>query len=166
MTPPSRDLPTVHIRRATAADVALIVEFLHEDVLGAGREDPGPPLPAAYLDAFAEIDADPRTSLFIAELDGERVGTFQFTVLRHLTHHGARVAQIEAVHVATRHRGRGIGEAMMRWAVDEARRRGCQRAQLTSDKRRADAHRFYLRLGFTNSHEGMKLPLPPDPDRD
>jgi len=80
-------------------------------------------------------------------------------VLRQLSHRGGHVAQVESVHVASDLRRRGIGEAMMRHAIEEARRRGCHRLQLTSNKRRVDAHRFYTRLGFVQSHEGFKLPL-------
>jgi GNAT superfamily N-acetyltransferase len=56
-------------------------------------------------------------------------------------------------------RGRGLGHTLMEWAIEEARRRGCALVQLTSDKRRDEAHRFYGRLGFTASHEGFKLRL-------
>ncbi len=87
------------------------------------------------------------------------VGTFLLYFLRQLSHRGGLVAQIESVHVASDLRRRGLGEAMMRYAVDEARRRGCHRVQLTSNKRRVDAHRFYTRLGFVQSHEGFKLRL-------
>jgi GNAT superfamily N-acetyltransferase len=63
--------------------------------------------------------------------------------------------------VAARARGRGLGAAMIGWAVDESRRRGCGLVQLTTDKSRTDARRFYERLGFVASHEGMKLALTP-----
>jgi GNAT superfamily N-acetyltransferase len=66
---------------------------------------------------------------------------------------------VESVHVAETHRGRRVGEAMMAWAIAEARRNRCYRLQLTSNKGRLDAHRFYRRLGFVASHEGMKLDL-------
>ena len=114
---------------------------------------------APYLDAFDAIAADPNGALYLAQLGDRAVGTFQLLVLRHLAHRGGRVALVESVHVASDVRRRGIGEAMMRFAIEEARRRGCHRMQLTSNKRRADAHRFYLRLGFAASHEGFKLPL-------
>jgi GNAT superfamily N-acetyltransferase len=56
-------------------------------------------------------------------------------------------------------RGQGLGGALIAWAVDEARRRGCVLVQLTSDNRREEAHRFYGRLGFVASHTGFKLHL-------
>jgi GNAT superfamily N-acetyltransferase len=48
---------------------------------------------------------------------------------------------------------------MMQWAIHHARERGCSLIQLTTDKSRHAAHRFYERLGFVASHEGMKLTL-------
>jgi GNAT superfamily N-acetyltransferase len=112
---------------------------------------------APYLEAFDEIAADPRSDLYVATVGARVVGTFQLTVQRHLAYRGGRAAVVESVHVASDMRRRGVGEAMMRFAVDVARRRGCHRVQLTSNKRRRDAHRFYERLGFVASHEGFRL---------
>jgi GNAT superfamily N-acetyltransferase len=112
-----------------------------------------------YLDAFDVIDADPAHLLLVAEVGAEVVGTLQLSVLPTLVRQGAPRAQLEGVHVRSDHRGSGVGGAMVRWAVEEARRRGCALVQLTSQKRRTDAHRFYTRLGFANSHEGFKLSL-------
>ncbi len=106
--------------------------------------------------AFGEITRDSRELLCVAEEHGRVVGTLHISFLRYLSYGGARVALIEAVHVAARERSRGIGEEMMNFAVDESRRRGCNRVQLTSNKLRARAHAFYERLGFTATHEGFK----------
>ena len=144
---------------ATRDDVPAILDLLADDALGAAPEAAGHGELAPYLDAFDDIAADPRSTLYVARLGERVVGTYQLCILRHLSHHGGHVAQIESVHVASDVRRRGIGEAMMRHAIDEARRRGCHRVQLTSNKRRVDAHRFYTRLGFLPSHEGFKLPL-------
>jgi GNAT superfamily N-acetyltransferase len=133
--------------------------LIHLGAWGESAEQPGPPLPGAYLDAFRAIQANPATAVMVADLGGEVVGTFQFAVLRGLSHLGRPVAQVESVHVAQSQRSKGIGEAMMIWAINEARRNGCYRLQLTSNKGRTDAHRFYRRLGFVASHEGMKLEL-------
>ena len=134
-----------------------IVGLLADDVLGAGRESPGDLEP--YRRAFAEIDGDDRQYLAVAEEDGRVVGTLQLTVLPGLSRQGARRAQVEAVRVAGSARRHGLGEALLRWAIEEARCRGCAVVQLTSDKARGDAHRFYERLGFTATHEGFKLTL-------
>ncbi|MEV8439547.1 GNAT family N-acetyltransferase [Actinosynnema sp. NPDC051121] len=145
------------IRRATAEDVPAIVAMLADDELGARRETPDDLAP--YLRAFAEVDAAGHEVLVVAERDGEVVGTLQLTVLRGLSRAGASRAQVEGVRVAASARRQGLGEELMRWAIEEARARGCVVVQFTSDKTRGDAHRFYRRLGFAQSHEGFKLAL-------
>jgi GNAT superfamily N-acetyltransferase len=151
------DSSGVTLRRATADDVAAIVGLIADDQLGATRDDPGDL--AAYLRAFAAIDADPAQLLVVLEDGGAVVGTMQLSFIPGLSRRGATRAQVEAVRVATAQRGRGLGEQMVRWAVQEASRRGCALVQLTTDKSRVDAHRFYERLGFTPSHEGFKMSL-------
>jgi GNAT superfamily N-acetyltransferase len=147
------------IREATPGDLPSVLGMLSRDALREKAEDLGPPIPQPYLDALAEITRDPNNAVLVAELDGQIVGTFQLTFIRHLMYGGALIAQIESVRVDTSCRNQGIGAGMMTWAIDEARRRGCVRVQLTTHKQRKDAHRFYARLGFVASHEGMKLPL-------
>jgi GNAT superfamily N-acetyltransferase len=143
------------IRRATRADVPAIRAIYEGDYLSAGKDVTGT-LEGA-LEAFDDITARPSDTLWVAEEAGRVVGTLQLTILRYLTYGGARVGLIEAVHVAASERNRGIGAALMREAIAEARRHGCNRVQLTSNKQRKDAHRFYERLGFAPTHEGMKL---------
>jgi GNAT superfamily N-acetyltransferase len=145
------------LRRARREDVADIVALIAHDQLGVTREDPSDL--AAYLEAFAAIDADPAHTLLVAERDGRVVGTLQLSIIPGLARGGALRGQLEAVRVEEGQRGQGLGEAMVRWAVEESRRRGCAVVQLTTDKSRTDAHRFYERLGFVASHEGMKLRL-------
>jgi ribosomal protein S18 acetylase RimI-like enzyme len=145
---------TVTVRRAVARDVPAIVRLLAADQLGATRD--GGDL-APYLDAFAAVDADPAHLLVVATSHGEVVGTLQLSFLPGLARRGALRAQIEAVRVDAGHRDKGLGSAMLGWALEESRSRGCALVQLTTDKRRTDARRFYERLGFTASHEGMKL---------
>ncbi|SFP76054.1 Acetyltransferase (GNAT) family protein [Geodermatophilus dictyosporus] len=146
----------VVLRRAGADDVAAMVALLADDVLGAGRETADL---APYEAAFAAVDADPAHLLVVADDGGTVVGTLQLTFLPGLSRGGALRAQVEGVRVAAAVRGRGLGEAMLRWCADEARRRGATLVQLTTDKRRTDAHRFYERLGWVASHEGFKLEL-------
>jgi len=146
------------LRRAVAADVATIVALLAADQLGATRDSANDLAP--YDTAFRAIDTDPAQQLLVAtDADGAVVATMQLTVIPGLARRGALRMQIEAVRVHESHRSTGLGAAMMRWAVDDARLRGCALVQLTSDKTRTDAHRFYERLGFTPSHEGFKLLL-------
>jgi GNAT superfamily N-acetyltransferase len=153
------DAARLIVRRAARADLSAIVALYAADCVAAGRPSVESDDPAPYLAAFDEIEADPRTALYVASLEERVVGALQLVLLRHLTYRGSRVAQVEAVHVAEDMRNRGIGARLMHFAIDEAMRAGCQRMQLTSNKRRRDAHRFYERLGFVASHEGMKLTL-------
>ena len=95
----------------------------------------------------------------VGELDGRVVGTLQLTFIPSLTYRGGERAQIEAVRIEAGSRGRGVGRAMVRWAIGQARLRGCRLVQLTTDRRRPDALRFYESLGFRASHTGLKLPL-------
>lgn len=147
------------MRRATAADVPVIVAMLADDDLGRARERVEDPLPEAYVRAFTAIDADPRQLLAVAEQDGRVVGTLQLTFLPYLTHQGGERALIEAVRISADVRGGGLGRTMLEWAIDQARQRGCRMVQLTTDKQRTDAKRFYESLGFLPTHDGMKLPL-------
>jgi ribosomal protein S18 acetylase RimI-like enzyme len=149
----------VVIRAATAGDVAAIVTMLAADQLGATRESADDLTP--YQQAFQEIDADDNQVLVVAEHNGEVVGTLQLTVIPGLSRRGSRRGQIEAVRVRADARDLGLGTTLTRWAIEESRRRGCSLVQLTSDKSRSDAHRFYERLGFAATHEGYKLKLSP-----
>ena len=145
------------IRKAKAADVPRLVALLIADAIRdldeAAPDDP------IYHAAFAAIEADPKQLLLVGERAGLVVATLQLTFIPYLMHRGRPTALVEAVRVAGELRGQGLGAQLMRAAVDEAKRRGCARVQLTTNKKRLDAHRFYERLGFIASHEGMKLQL-------
>ena len=149
----------VTFRPAAADDLASIVALLADDNLGKVREDPSEPLDPRYLAAFDEMAASDNSLQVVADLEGEVIGCLQLMFLPGLSRRGLKRGQIEAVRVARGHRGGGLGETMIHWAIDECRRRGCGIVQLTTDRSRADAHRFYERLGFTASHIGMKLEL-------
>lgn len=144
------------VREASAADVAAIVRLLADDGLGRGRESPGDPV---YGRAFAAMSSQPGNVYLVAEDGGEVVGCLQFTLIRGLSRRGASRAQIEGVRVRADRRGARIGEALFEAAFARAREAGCTLVQLTTDRARADALRFYERLGFTASHWGMKRAL-------
>ncbi|WP_309928369.1 GNAT family N-acetyltransferase [Arthrobacter sp. 1088] len=148
---------TFSLRRATKADLPRILALLIDDQLGAARENPDDLVP--YELAFDAIDGDPAHLLVVGELNGDVVATFQLSYLPGLSRKGSWRAQIEAVRVSEVLRGQGVGALMIQWAIDQARDRGCSLVQLTTDKSRVAAHRFYERLGFVASHEGMKLTL-------
>jgi len=155
---------TIKIRRAQPEDVARTVELI---MLGAARDAKTPDDIAveaahpAYREAFAEIAKSPHNLLFVAERGGVVVGTYQLTVIPGLAARGRRRGKIESVHVAPECRGHGIGAVMMRHAIDTAKAQGIGLLELTSDKARVDAHRFYVNLGFAQSHEGFKFVIEP-----
>ncbi len=145
------------IRRASAEDVPAIVALLADDEIGASRETPDDRSP--YEESFAAISADPNQLLVVGELGGQIVATMQLTFIPGLSRRGTWRTQIEGVRVATTARGQGLGKALIQWAIDRARSRGCALVQLTSDVRRQSAHRFYEQLGFVPSHVGFKLEI-------
>lgn len=149
----------MQIRRASRADLPAIIRLLADDDLGRQRESPREPLRESYSVAFAAIDADPRQELVVGEIAGEVVATLQLTFIPYLAYRGGLRAQIESVRVASRRRGGGLGRQLFVWAIERARREGCHMVQLTTNASRADAQRFYTRLGFVPSHVGMKLNL-------
>lgn len=154
---------TFRLRTAARADLPAIVQLLAEDSLGAARENVWDMEP--YERAFAAIDGDPAHLLVVGEVvprgteNGSVVATFQLTFLPGISRQGSWRSQLEGVRVAGSLRGQGIGYVMVQWAIEESRRRGCSMMQLTTHKSRTAAHRFYERLGFDASHEGMKLTL-------
>lgn len=149
----------VTFREAKRDDVPAIVRLLADDPLGSARESPGDQLPGAYWAAFEAIEGDPNNSLIVAEIDGRIAGSLQLTYIPSLTYTGGERAQIEGVRVAAERRGHGVGQALIGWAIEQARARGCRVVQLTADRQRPDAIRFYQRIGFRPSHMGMKYHL-------
>jgi len=144
-------------RRATAEDVASVVALLSDDPIGAGREES--PADRRYAEAFAAIDRDPNQYLAVAEDARKIIGCMQLSFIPGLSRTGMWRGQIEAVRIAAGHRGAGLGERMLAWAIALCRERGCGLVQLTTDNRRPEAIRFYQKLGFRPTHVGMKLPL-------
>jgi GNAT superfamily N-acetyltransferase len=150
---------SVAFRRAVPDDLPTIVALLADDPIGRDRENPGPQLDTRYRAAFEAIERDPNQLLIVADRGGHVIGVLQLTFIPGLTRRGMWRGQIEGVRVAADERASGIGRAMLVWAVEECRKRGCGLVQLTSDKRRSGAHRFYEALGFEATHEGYKLSL-------
>lgn len=146
-------------REAVRDDVPTIVRLLADDPLGSTREKPGDELPGAYWTAYEAIEKDPNNTLIVAEIGGAIAGSLQLTYIPSLTYTGGERAQIEGVRIAAEHRGRGVGQALIGWAIEQARERGCRVVQLTTDRQRPGAIRFYQKIGFQPSHMGMKYPL-------
>jgi len=149
----------IEIREAVHDDLAAIVRLLADDPLGATRERYEQPLPQAYVDAFEAIRSQGGNHLLVATIDGGVVGCLQLTIVQTFSRLGAPRGLIEGVRVDAAVRGRRLGERLIHDAVERARAAGCGLVQLTSDKSRVDAQRFYERLGFVASHVGMKLAL-------
>ncbi|WP_417856775.1 GNAT family N-acetyltransferase [Xanthomarina gelatinilytica] len=145
-------------RKATISDVPAIVEMIADDKLGKTREDFKIPLPDKYYDAYKNINTDSNQELIVVENDKlEVVGTMQLSFIQYLTYQGGIRAQIEAVRIRKDQRGTGLGTKMFEWAIQRAKERNAHVLQLTTDKKRPDAIRFYESLGFKASHEGMKM---------
>ncbi|MFJ7292561.1 GNAT family N-acetyltransferase [Streptomyces collinus] len=147
----------LEIRAAISEDVPAIVAMLADDPLGAQRESPDDLGP--YLAALERLSADPNQRVVVAVRQGRVVGTLQLTIIPGLSRRGATRSIIEGVRIHADERGSGLGTQLIEWAIDASREQGCQLVQLTSDRTRTDAHRFYERLGFTASHTGFKLQL-------
>ncbi len=146
-------------RHAVRDDLPEIVRMLADDVLGAEREEYVTPLPLSYYTAFEAIGCDPNNELIVIEMNGRVAGVLQLTFIPYITYRGSWRALIEGVRVDPSVRSSGVGRKLLEWAIERARIRGCRLIQLTSDKERPDAIRFYESLGFVASHEGLKLPI-------
>ncbi len=151
-------MSSVTFRPARSGDLAVIIALLSDDKLGVNRES-FEDNSQAYEQAFAEIDGDPNNMVYVAEDDGRVIGCLQVTFIANLTFKGGRRALVEAVRVADSHQGQGLGKRLMEYVIDLARERGCRLVQLTSNKDRDDAIRFYEQVGFQPSHVGFKLYL-------
>lgn len=149
----------VLFRPACRDDLAAITALLADDALGRGREGAGTGIDPAYLAAFEAIKADPNQLMAVAEQAGAVIGYMQISFIPGLSRKGAWRGQMESVRVAAHLRGTGIGRQFFDWAIAQCKARDCTLVQLTTDKARPDALRFYERLGFVASHNGMKLGL-------
>ena len=150
----------MNFRKATENDVAVIIEMIADDELGNKRENFKIPLPSEYLKAFDKINSDDNQELIVVEKQNiEIIGTLQLSFIQYLTYRGGIRAQIEAVRIRKDKRGIGIGKIMFEWAINRAKERKAHLVQLTTDKKRPKAIKFYEELGFTQSHEGMKMHL-------
>lgn len=148
-------------RTATATDLPALVTLLANDPLSRNREAPGLPLDDRYLAAFEAISADPNNELLVCAQHGQLLAMLQLTFIPSLTRLGSWRAQIEGVRVAADQRGQGLGRQLIERALQRAYQRGCQLVQLTTDKQRPEALRFYQQLGFESTHLGLKLHLQP-----
>jgi len=146
-------------RGARESDLQLLVEMLADDELGVQREDASMPLDQVYCSSFENIESDPNNELVVVESDNALIGMLQLTFIPYLSHRGSWRCLIESVRIQGQFRGMGLGTKLFEWAINRARQKDCKLVQLTSDKTRPGAIRFYENLGFQASHEGLKLKL-------
>ncbi len=146
-------------REAVRSDLRKLVLMLADDHLGTTREDTSEPLNEAYVQAFEAIEKDPNNELVVVESSGDLVGMLQLTYIPYVNRTGAWRCIIEGVRIQSAFRGQGLGHRFFEWAIAKAKERDCKIVQLTSDKQRPDAIRFYQQLGFQASHEGLKLDI-------
>lgn len=148
----------MNFRKANRDDIPIIVEMIADDDLGEAREDYRLPLPKEYSDSFERISMDANQELIVVENPGEGiVGTMQLTFIPYLTYRGGIRAQIEAVRIRKDQRGKGLGRKMFEWAIQKAKDRNAHLIQLTTNRKRPEAIRFYKEFGFVPTYEGMKL---------
>lgn len=144
-------------RKATKSDIPFLIEMIANDKLGKLREDYQDPLPQKYYQAFENINSDSNQELIVVEQEGDVIGTLQLTFIQYLTYQGGTRAQVEGVRIHESKRGLGLGQQFMEWTINRAKEKGAHLLQLTTDKKRPEAIRFYEKLGFVASHEGMKM---------
>ncbi len=149
----------MQLRLATLADLPQCIALLADDELGATRENPTLPLDERYLAAFNAIHNADNNELVVMAQDDEIIGMLQLTFIPQLSHLGSWRAHIEGVRIASTHRGQGLGRQLFEWAINRAKQKRCRLVQLTSNKKRTDAVRFYESLGFVASHDGFKLAI-------
>ena len=149
----------LQFREARESDISNLVAMLSDDDLGSRREDSSLPVNQNYIKAFQSIEQDPNNELTVVESDGEIVGMLQLTFIPYLSHIGSWRCLIESVRIHSSYRGQGLGTEFFKRAIERAKTRGCHIVQLTSDKQRPEALRFYESLGFKATHEGFKLKI-------
>ncbi|MBM6387097.1 MAG: GNAT family N-acetyltransferase [Paenibacillus sp.] len=149
----------MEFRTATLTHLPAIVRLLADDEMGATRERFIDPLPKEYVEAFAKIEQQIGNSIIIALDNNQVIGCLQLTIIPGIARLGTTRGQIEGVRIDRNYRGQGVGESLFQYAIYETKLMGCELIQLTTDKKRKDAHRFYERLGFVASHDVMKLAL-------
>lgn len=149
----------VSFRLATADDLPALLRLLVDDAVAQARGGYTAEVTPAVAAAFDEIERDPNNELWLGERDGEVIAMLQLTLIPGLSRGGMKRALVEAVRVRADLRGQRIGEALMAHVEERAKAAGCGLIQLTTDKKRLDAHRFYERIDYAASHVGMKKKL-------
>jgi GNAT superfamily N-acetyltransferase len=144
-------------RQASQKDLAELIKLLADDELGKTREDISIPINKDYLTAFKKINCDPNNELIVVEENNKIIGMLQLSFIPYLTHIGSTRCLIEGVRIDKKYRDMGLGTKTFEWAIQYAKDKKCNIVQLTSNKQRKNAIKFYENLGFEATHEGFKL---------
>lgn len=149
----------ISFKEADSNDLEAIVNLLANDELGRIRENASLPLLSNYIDVFHKIKDDPNAYLFVGVSEHNIIAVAQLNILHYLTYQGGSRALIEGVRVHHEYRGKGIGKIFFQYLIEISKDKGCHLVQLTTDKKRPEAYKFYENLGFKATHEGFKLHL-------
>ncbi|MBP6952306.1 MAG: GNAT family N-acetyltransferase [Alphaproteobacteria bacterium] len=152
-------LKTLSLRHATEADLPEIVCLLAEDELGSTREFLSDPLLPSYRRAFHAIMEDKNQVILVVDYHEKVIGICHLTFMPSLSFKGSWRLNIENIHIDKKFQNQGVGTWMLQKAIHKGREKGCNIVQLTTNKIRSRSKIFYEKLGFTASHEGMKLYL-------
>lgn len=144
---------------ATESDLPIIISLLAEDELGSTRENVNPDVFISYQTAFQKIQKDINAKIIVVKHDNQIIGVAQINFLTHLIYQGGTRGHIEGVRIKQEYQNQGIGTQFFQYLINLAKTHSCYMVQLTTNKVRVKAHRFYKKLGFVNSHEGFKLDL-------
>jgi GNAT superfamily N-acetyltransferase len=145
----------ITIRAATEKDIARLLELYQQLSMSPGSYKKAPEEDCKRV--LADAAKIPGYSLLVAEENGEVIGTTVLSILPGFAHSTASFAVIEYVVVDEKKRSKGIGKALMDYCKDLAKKAGCYKIMLTSDKRRDRAHKFYRSIGFEASAEGFRF---------
>jgi GNAT superfamily N-acetyltransferase len=149
------DSAPVKVRKASAADIPAVLGLYAQPDIDDGNVltvDQG----VALFERFGRY---PDYTLYVAEQDGEIVGSFAILVMDNLGHLGSPSGIVEDVVVAPDRQSKGIGQAMMRFALECCREKGCYKLMLSSNAKRARAHAFYESLGYERHGYSFRVDL-------
>ncbi|MBC87060.1 MAG: GNAT family N-acetyltransferase [Bdellovibrionaceae bacterium] len=147
----------MEIRKAKNTDLDAIIELLHDDTLGKDRESVSDGDMEKYRAVFIELSESEYFDVFVMVDNKQIIGCYQMMYLPHLSFTGTQRGQVESVRIRSDLRGKGLGTKLMKHAIDTARKAGCGIFQLTSNKERKEANKFYRELGLEPTHDGYKL---------
>ena len=152
-------MSNLYIKNAEERDLIALINLLNDDDLGNEREDNTTPPIQSYINAFNEIQSDTNNKITVAILNDKVIGMMQVTFIPGLSMKGSKRCQIESVRIHKDYRNRGFGKKLINKGIEMAKKKNCSMVQLTSNKKRKDAIKFYKNVGFSSTHQSFKLEL-------